>query len=70
MQDSIDNMFGSLEEEKSRDYWMKRKGKKMIIPLPLVLTLLKIEKLENIHPFLDVIKIKMGREEIIKYHTN
>lgn len=48
----------------------KGKRKKMVIPLPLVLTLLKIEKLENIHPFLDVIKIKMGREEIIKYHTN
>ena len=42
----------------------------MIIPHPLVLTLLKIKKLENIPPFLDVIKIKLGREEMIKYHTN
>ena len=38
----------------------------MIIPHPLVLTLLKIKKLENIPPFLDVIKIKLGREEMIK----
>jgi len=48
----------------------KGKRKKMIIPLPLVLTLLKIKKLENIPPFLDVIKIKMGREEMKKYHTD
>ena len=71
MQDSTNNMFGSSEGEKSREVWKfgkreewrlsdEKRGKrrKIFIPLSLVLTSLKINKLENIPPFLDVIKLK------------